>query len=303
MMCCYTPPGIPDAVLSLAQFHLGDVCIVRECSHTHGVSQVWEIQSQHNHQRYFLKQYHQARRFTQENVFYTTCAPAIAHSIPDRIAFTMQDGFHAMLLTALPGEIVEQATLDSMPLLDVYQQAGAWLRMLHDQPFIDHDPIPLSKAVPMRLQNWCEQARSSAYIESRDLEHACAIIQHNSVFDRSNRVPCHRDFSPRNWIWESTVDDTAGALGVIDFDHYRPDAMMWDFIRVVDEYAAFDSPRWRAFIKGYGRPLSDVEQAQLAQLSLINAIGTIIWACQYDDRPFEAWGRRILAQRLHTFTG
>jgi Ser/Thr protein kinase RdoA (MazF antagonist) len=111
-------------------------------------------------------------------------------------------------------------------------------------------------------------------------------------------VPCHRDFGPRNWLWDATtagVARSAGAgLGVIDFEHARPDVWWVDVQRLIDDAWRADPGLEDAFWLGYGRRPGADERRLGAALRLLYAVGTVAWGAEHGDAPFEAQGRAVL---------
>ena len=84
------------------------------------------------------------------------------------------------------------------------------------------------------------------------------------------RVPCHRDFGPRNWLW----DDAAG-LSVIDFEHAQPGIWWVDVNRLIDESWHADPGLEDAFWLGYGRRPDAHERRLGDALRLLYAVGTV----------------------------
>jgi Ser/Thr protein kinase RdoA (MazF antagonist) len=103
------------------------------------------------------------------------------------------------------------------------------------------------------------------------------------------RVPCHRDFTPRNWI----VDDH-GVVRVIDFGHSRPDLWVLDVEKVWSLHLAERADRADAFWDGYGHSPTDEDRAVLGAAAALAAVSTITWAREHGDAVFEAVGRRQL---------
>ena len=61
-------------------------------------------------------------------------------------------------------------------------------------------------------------------------------------------MPCHRDYLPSNWL----ADDEGSWVGVIDFEHARPDHPLADVARLA-AYVWPDRPDLEeAFRRGYG---------------------------------------------------
>lgn len=198
-------------------------------------------------------------------------------------ALLAEPGHQALLLSYLEGRLVEK--LDGPALASAHRQAGAWLRTLHEWPHQDDDPLPLHEALKKRALSWISRARG--HLDPGVLQ---AVRDRVGAFDELQdiqRVPCHRDFSPRNWIQAPD-----GTLGIIDFEHARGDLWLQDLDRITE-------PSLRqALLEGYGRVPSDAEEKVYDLLSTIGAVSTVVWAKQHGDLPFEAQGRSRLDELL-----
>jgi Ser/Thr protein kinase RdoA (MazF antagonist) len=106
-------------------------------------------------------------------------------------------------------------------------------------------------------------------------------------------VACHGDFSPRNWL----VDED-GVVRLIDFGRFQRDHWTMDLLLMSRRYWLTE-PRLRdAFFAGYGRMIEEVDRNYLRAAIGRWAVGTILWAREHDDAPFEELGREALADLL-----
>jgi Ser/Thr protein kinase RdoA (MazF antagonist) len=104
------------------------------------------------------------------------------------------------------------------------------------------------------------------------------------------RVPCHRDYTPRNWLFDGS------GVCVIDFEHSRPDWWLVDIEKLWSLHG-YEAPYlMKAFLEGYGRPLTDDDWQLLKVQALLSAMTTIVWAKDHHDEAFEAIGWRILSR-------
>ncbi len=122
--------------------------------------------------------------------------------------------------------LVEQPGLPAPDRPAVHRAAGCWLRALHRRPFVDDDPLPLARALEWRSR----AAGLPACFDDVD----------------APRVWCHRDFHPRNWLWDGST------LVVIDFEHARPDHPTWDLVKLAVEVWPRHPALREAFREGYG---------------------------------------------------
>jgi len=289
------PAGFDRPVYSFVRNSLGAFRVLRETSHAHGVARVWEVETDAG-ARYFVKQHQQPRRFRQEVRFYQRWIAPIAHAAPSLMAAS-HEAVSTVILSKVEGEPAEASDRMVIDERRLFKQAGRLLRALHEQPLHDDDSQPLDRAMRMRLDATTERAEGIVHAET--IERVRAIVGKSDALREASRVPCHRDYLPRNWLL-SPVPDTRDVFnfGIIDFDHGRPDARVADFAPLFQAVDPDRTDLLDAFFDGYGRPLTNSEQCQLRHLALIHALGTIIWGHVRQQPELEAQGRRALAREL-----
>lgn len=286
-----TPLQLPDPPFFFSRSALGTNGVWTDVSWDHAESAVWRLECEE--QTYFVKRHTTPRKFEREYEAYLHWVrPAFGEAAPKLLA---SDGTH-LLLSALPGRLHETVTLKPVHL----ESAGRLLRRLHDLPFEDEDPVPLSRGIRMRMDQWLDRAAKvkskgpSLYINKRlpveairDRVEAAA-----EALAETTRVPCHRDFTPRNWIINGD------RLGVIDFEHSRADARLLDFAKLRCGFW-IDRPEMEtAFWRGYGEP-TEAERRLIDDLVLLEGLGTIVWAREHADSAFEALGWQAITTLLN----
>lgn len=185
--------------------------------------------------------------------------------------------------------------MDDLPLtpadlLEAYRQAGVFLQTLHTLPFDADDPLPLAEAFEARAKTWLARAADliDAELVARVEERAAETADLLGALGPA-RVPCHRDYTARNWL----VDGADGVkLSVIDFEHSRLDFWLFDAEKLVTEVGGTGLEA--AFWKGYGTFPTDAERRVLELYSALNALSTVVWAREHGDAAFEAEGRKRL---------
>src|SRR5690606_14148538 len=121
-----------------------------------------------------------------------------------------------LILERLPGVSIEE------PSPAVHHAAGRFLAALHQLEISDDDPLLLAEALIRRTESW----RRRAALEPAQ---ARVVDEHGprrELFAGVRRVPCHRDFTPGNWLWDGET------LAVIDFEHARPDLALVDLAKL-----------------------------------------------------------------------
>lgn len=284
---------LPDALGAFAEAQLGQLTRTRFCGWPHAESAVWHLEGRASA---YLKAFRQPRKFAQERRAYRDWLPRLTSEpgLAVTPALLAESGaLRALLLSALPGSLAVHALLTPRQGLEVYRRAGAFLRALHALPFGDDDPLPLGEAYRQRAKAWLARAEGLvadplvAWVGGRAGEAAGLLDTLGAA-----RVPCHRDFTARNWL----VATGAGAvrLAVIDFEHARPDFWLFDTEKLCAEVTA--TPLEAAFWQGYGRAPTDAERRVLEAHGALAALSTVVWAREHGDAAFEAQGRAQLGR-------
>src|SRR5690625_4103198 len=293
-----TPGRVPPLqLLDFVEDHVGAAKVVADLSWDHAESAVWKVCGEYGD--YILKAHRQVRKFRQELNAYQRWLPLLKGTTPmpvnlPRLVASRQEAPHALLFSFEPGVLLESPEgrlLAEGDRLDVFRRAGVFLRLLHDLPMEDDDPVPLAQAFAMRAESWSKRAEEIVPEGVRTWV-ALQLQETLPLLRNRKRVPTHRDFTPRNWL---LAPDT-GMLTVIDFEHSRLDLLVGDFERVWAGYWPRDPAGREAFLTGYGRVLSGEEEELLAGISALGGLTTVVWAREHDDRRFEREGWQLLAR-------
>lgn len=171
----------------------------------------------------------------------------------------------------------------------MHHAAGRFLAALHRLPITDDDRMPLADALGRRRQGWlsmCEHALTADELRVIDDHLPCT-----GLFAGAVRVPCHRDFTPNNWLWDGE------RLSVVDFEHARLDLAGVDLAKLaVGPW--LDAPALAAaFFAGYGRSPDDdpSERARLRTAIVLHGLASVAWGLEHDEPCFIDEGRRALA--------
>ncbi len=257
----------------------------------HAASAVWELRA--GDRRAFCKAHGQARKFRQERAALERWGPQLEH-LPQLLAVHHGQP-HALLLAALPGTVAAELPLAPQRACDLHRRAGAWLARLHALRVADDDPLPLGQALRQRAAAWITRAEGLVETDTRSW-----IADQSTAFERldgTTRVPCHRDYSPRNWLVDPAAPDSDG-LAVIDFEHARMDWWLQDLDRLRSDWWVGRPELEQAFYAGYGRRPDKDEESLARVLGAVNALATVVWAHHHDDHAFERAGRvRLQAMR------
>ncbi|MBZ5707966.1 phosphotransferase family protein [Nannocystis pusilla] len=241
-----------------------------------------------------LKQHRHPRPFAQELRAYRDWLPRLdatrtADSPATRVArlLAFDAAARALALTAAPGERLSLGP--SELVLSAHAAAGRFARALHSLPVADDDPLPLRDGVSARLDEW--HARAAGLLSPSERDALQRLSDRRDAFAGVRRVPCHRDFTPDNWL-------LAGEdLHVLDFEHARLDAPEADLVKLRADVWPADPALEHAFLAGHG-PLTGDAAARLDVLLALHAVATLAWAERHADPDFRALGRRALSAAL-----
>lgn len=286
--------GLAAELLPFAQAQLGTLCQAEDVSWDHGESEVWLVTGIRG--QAVLKRHRQRRKFEQERRAYSDWLPSLgfdsrsspAWRTPCILAAIEQP--RALLLTRERGLPLEGMRLPPDLERPLHLAAGRFLSALHRLPRTDTDPLPLAEALLTRAKAWILRAQPLLERSVGDAVWELSREAAAALGDRT-RVPCHRDFTPRNWLADRAAPDR---LTLIDFEHSRSDLGLMDLERLWSGTWP-DRPDLReAFLEGYGGQLSDEEEQLLERLSALAGLGTVVWAHEHGDREFEERGRAQL---------
>lgn len=254
--------------------------------------------------RSFLKQFKCLDKFTREINAYGNWLAGFDGRVP-RLRFLDRQGLRFLMSDG--GECCcswEELPPDRQESLQYL--AGGFLRTLHEVEFVDDDELRIGDAVLLRARATQRRIVERKALGLQDafpctsVEEVTRIVTDIEeivpLLNRSKRVPCHRDFWKRNWIWSLGEDEATDEmrLSVIDFEHARPDLFVFDMMKNWSD-AWLDSERQEsAFWDGYGRTLEGDERLLLQRCGALHALQTILWASEHQQTEFLAQGKALM---------
>lgn len=278
------PFAMPAAIATFVTDRIGELTEVSFRGWDHGVSDVWECRSRDG-RRAFVKACRE--KFAQEVRAHREWVPHLADRSPRLLGVDEELGL--LLISAVEGRLAQDLDVAECDDTDMYRQAGEILRSLHAVPIDERDSDPVAAFVE-RAARWDQRAVQYVTADDRSWVRERIRLVLPLLTD-IHRCPCHRDFTPRNWV----VDD-AGTLRVIDFGHAREDFWILDVDKLWSDQWVDRPERQRAFWEGYGRQGTDAEWSVLEASSALGAVSTIVWSREHGDESYEAHGRRHLAR-------
>jgi aminoglycoside phosphotransferase len=251
----------------------------------------------------YLKVHHTAAHWHNEVHAYERWAPAFGEFAPKLLA-VCDRGPLALVVSELPGQIVERVALSRAQQRAVWRGAGAALVALHDlgsgQGFgpclrdgscAETYPRDAREVVPLRLGREIERAVAGEYLDPQELVTVRAAAEGAAVFEGEPPLPCHRDYCAANWL----ASPQGTWAGVIDFEFAYWDVRVADFSRDPDWTWIRRPDLVEAFFEGYGRPLTPAGEEQLLVARAEYALGAILWGRDHAFYGFEQEGREALA--------
>lgn len=270
---------------------------------THGPCRVWQVSGPDGQDGVVVKQFRSDRAFAQERDAYTRWL----HHLPEETAAlvaVLAAPVRALVLRRLPGEALVTGGVGEAVERAAHRRAGSFLRALHALPDPDRDPLPLREAVERRYAAWL--ARVSPRLTAQDAAQMRALGERlradAGLFARARRVPCHRDFTPSNWLIDGPHED--GQISrlerffVVDFEHAQLDTPLLDLVKLWTAVWGDRPDLEAAFFAGYGRSLQADERVELQVLAAMHAMATVAWAHDHADAAFAQLGARALRRVL-----
>ena len=196
-----------------------------------------------------------------------------------------------LVFAELPGAPLENVALPLDLELLAYETGGRVASVFHELPASPNEqPGDPGEAAVQRMRDLIE--RAAGLIDDDTLRWVESVGMDPAVFAGEQLVPCHRDYSPRNWL----VAENDGGLdwSLIDFERARHDFMYFDFQRMWPDHWRDRPDRRAAFFRGYGRELTKDEEHRLRLTVLRTCVGTVSWARTNGDPAFEAWARQTI---------
>jgi len=213
------------------------------------------------------------------------CAPAV---------IAKDDQIEAILMSEVEGAILESASVSVEEIETMFSLAGKFSRMLHDLDYSTTDGNDAQTYSPDRLFAYLNEARQS--VDEDILNWAQKRVEKYFSETSIRRVPCHMDYSPRNWIIQRSHEGIR--FGVIDWERARPELWLHDIQRLAyDDWHREPGLRDRYFL-GFGRQLTKTEEQQLDVLCVVMSIASINWAQSKGDNEFVAHSRTVIERVL-----
>ena len=288
---------------SIASSGSGQVEILADHSKEHGGHESSTFRIRTSEHYAYVKVHESAEHWHNEVHGYEQWARAFGKHAPQLLA-VRDEAPLALVVSELPGLILENQQLIRTKEQTVWRAAGAALVSLHDLPagkgfgrclrdgsFADVATTDAIEYVGERLSKLIEQAVAGAYVDENELATLRAAQALVPIFADEHPCACHRDYCAANWL----VNAQGHWTGVIDFEFAHWDVRVADFAR---------DPHWNwihrpdlvdAFFDGYGLQLTPRIEQQLLVARAEYALDAIVWGRDNAFYGFECEGREALA--------
>ncbi|MBI3961048.1 MAG: aminoglycoside phosphotransferase family protein [Chloroflexi bacterium] len=291
-------------LLDWCQGILGPVQLLSDSSREHPGQRTGALRVSAESGDYYLKIHREKAGWHNEVHAYSAWASAFDGYAP-RLLGAHDTEPLALLLTCLPGRILDEVRLPAEQELAVWRRAGEALVALHTCAEGDFFGPCLGNGSPAgiaitdaqayvgaELDGWLARGArvgSLAPAETALVERARSLLP---AFAGERPAPCHRDYGPANWL----VDENGRWAGVIDFEFTHWDARVADFTRYPSWEWLLRPALIDAFHKGYGRAFSHIEEAQRLVGHVHYALAAVVWGEESQYHGFAAEGRRALVR-------
>jgi hypothetical protein len=265
-----------EAIAAWVTATVAEPARVVERSWPDGKSRVWELFDARG-ARWFVKQHLEDEWYDTERRAYERWVGALGDRAPRLVA--ADDGLRALATSALPPQDGDWRSEAAR------RDAGALLRRLHESEDCGRcDDLRAEKE--QELEEWLTRGGDLLDRGERQIARAAVAGLHGCAAPPS--VPCHRDYTPRNWVV------AGGRVHVLDFEEMQPDAWVVDLGRMAVNWWRDQPETMDAVLAGYGRPLGSDDVELMRRCHVVTTVRLIVLAARYGKREFGEAMRRDL---------
>ncbi|MGW7312261.1 phosphotransferase enzyme family protein [Streptomyces sp. NPDC054865] len=279
---------LPEEVRRWAERRIGPVVAVRDASHDWPRSRVWELQGADGVHRY-VKIAPSEKFFRRELRAYRRLVSVLGPGRAPRLLGSRTQDL-VLLLTAVPGTPAKQLPLSGAEWREVHRLAGALCTRLHTAGALDGAEQAEAQASLAAAADGAEEYLGRAGDRLTGDEQQL-IRDHAARLRRVGPVPVgfiHGDNQPRNWL------SSPAGVALVDFERSRPAACVQDLVILAVTQWLDHPDRREAFLRSYGRPLTEAEEQALPCLAALDAVHCLAFGPDNDDPWVTARGRRTL---------
>ncbi|MET9605322.1 phosphotransferase [Streptomyces sp. NPDC006512] len=275
---------LPRRLRTFAEQAIGRIEQATEVSWLRAGSRVWRLTGTGGG-TWFLKRHRGPKFHDREVAAYRSWVPALGPRAPRLVA--ADTAAQTVVVTALAGSPLHGMGLSAAGEARVQHGLGRLVRALHGSA--PGRPAGSATAAD-RVKRHLEDARP--YLADGDEELVLGLANAYTDLPRPALVPTHGDLQYRNVL---LADD--GEPQLFDFERSEYGTVTRDLARLSDTWTGRPDLR-TAFLDGYGRPLTPVEELRLDCEAAFDAVSGIAYGTRHDDPEVTERGHRTL-HRLH----
>ncbi|MGY1440092.1 phosphotransferase [Streptomyces reniochalinae] len=229
---------------------------------------------------------HQGDRFHAREVgAYRTWVPRLGAAAPRLVAADSR--LRAVVVTAAPGRPLHGTVPSSREQQVLFRRIGALAAAIHTSAPPQPGPAPGDMQLE-KIEHHLRRARP--HLGPGDEDFLRVRAGRARELPDVECVATHGDFQLRNLL---CAED--GGLAVIDFERSEPGPAVRDLVRLSDAWAGRPD-LYDAFLTGYGRTLTLVEEERLTVDSALDALSGIQYGAAHGDPELLERGLRTLAR-------
>ncbi|HUB40349.1 MAG TPA: phosphotransferase [Streptosporangiaceae bacterium] len=280
-------------LLDYARAVLGPCELVEDCTWGYRRSLVLRLRDATG-VSWFIKAHGDRDRYLSELAAYRSWVPALDSRAPRLHAF--DSSRQAMILSAVPGQLARWPA-DTVDGHDagrsaeraVHRDAGKVLSLLHSsRPATRWDDFAAVKIKEFDSLT----SPAAGLLRPRQMRAARAEVETLAGIPPAERIPCHHDYTPRNWL----VHD--GSVHVVDFEWSSRDVWVADLARLHLGIWATRPDLREAFLGGYGRDLDEGDRAMLRGCAVLTGVWLVVKAHETGQPSFEEACRAALLRLI-----
>ncbi|MFE9968655.1 phosphotransferase [Streptomyces sp. NPDC005525] len=278
-------PSQPDLLVrEFVEQAVGRITKWTDTSWARKGSQVWRARGAAGG-IWYVKVHQNAKFHQREVTAYRTWTSRLGAAAPRLVA--AHEDLRAVVVTAVPGRPLHGGVHPPEEERRIFYRIGALAALIHQSAPPRPSPAGSGPAVDKAERHL---KAAGPHLAPGDDEFVHAVIRRAEVLPALEWVQTHGDFQLRNIL--RTEDDT---LAVIDFERSEPGPALRDLVRLSDAWAG-RRDLYEAFLAGYGRPLTPVEEERLLIDSVLDAVSGIQFGAANGDPELVERGRRTLAR-------
>ncbi|PZT73371.1 MULTISPECIES: phosphotransferase [unclassified Streptomyces] len=280
--------GEPRPGLEVREFTeraVGRITAWTDVSWARTASQVWRAQNASGGV-WFVK-IHQNDRFHGREVgALRDWVPGLGGAGPRLVA--ADAALRAIVLTAVEGRPLHGMVLPPDEERRVFRAIGELTARVHASPLPAAAPGTAPVVPYAKLERHLEGAR--AHLRPGDEEFVRSVVHGAVRLPAVEAVVTHGDLQLRNLLRAGD-----GTLRIIDFERSEPQSAVRDLVRLLD---CFDgrADLDEAFFDGYGRRLTEAEEARLRVEAVLDAVSGIDFGNRTGDPELVERGHRTLVR-------